>query len=248
MTIMENTILTRMRQVTLTAEDFKMNREWAKTMDPGIPGRIVLEDADLTGNQLGGGNFTGARLANCLARGVFARISRLDRAELEHCDFSEMNWGASTFEAAQISGCNFSHANLSSTVWDHAKVRGCRFDDCDFLLPLLHHAHFSISSFSNAKIGGVKADGLVFENCNFKDADFTGTHLQNSIFQHCDLRGVQFKRSTWENVTLENCKLHGSSGPFKLLSGLKAVSCDLSPEGNGSLKGGSADVTGLWTN
>ena len=113
-------------------------------------------------------------------------------------------------------------------------------------------ARFAQVDLAGARFCDTLLDDAVFEDCDLREADFgvknelfaDRNSTTNTIFRRCDLRGAKFAGRQLTGTEFVDCKLHNVGGAAKLRS-IKVSGADLSPNGDGSVIGTSAQVEKL---
>ena len=70
--------------------------------------------------------------------------------------------------------------------------------------------------FVNAKMDGVQAEIIefqdcIFENCRFTECVFNNLYFADIIFIKCDISNIDFSKCFFRRVRFENCKAVGTN-------------------------------------
>ncbi len=141
-----------------------------------VEGRHLPElvDADLSGTNLAGGSFRGARLR--LAEFKLSNLSGADfsSADLTRADFSRSVLRFANLEWAKLrkvrfgnvdaTGASLVKAELMKTTFTHANFQGADFTKADCYNAFMAHANFTGANFTDANLRGATLSGSSFRD------------------------------------------------------------------------------------
>lgn len=233
------------------AERLRQHRAWLARGRVG-DGRLRLDGERWTGFAIGYPRLAYAQLRHTEFLGMELRHAELSSADLDHVRFidcaltylvlrdarlTDVDMRGSRLGLAEVLGCAIERGDWQALSAARA-VWGSRFVDVD-----LRDADLRDGIFTRAR----------FERCDLRRADlrYEATSLpalgraQEVTFVDCDLRGASLDGLRLTEVRFERCKLAGLNGKPVVLTGVTAVDCDLSPDGDGAL-GGGEQLLALW--
>lgn len=203
----------------LTREAIIAHQKWVQRGQTG-PGRIELEEVNLSSAPARGQVFTGARFVHCnftkadlemaglegaeLIECVFDRAivsATLDGAAIDRCSFLKADLSHAHFIEADLRECNFTDSGMQRAVWEKANARRCIYANVNFEEASLDESVFTGCDFRGARLIKVDTDnpvttnayGTRFIRCDFSGADFTNLRLKNTIFEDCKFEGAKGK-------------------------------------------------------
>ncbi len=166
-----------------------------------------LCDADFSGADLRGADFTKTALRSARMRGCRIEEAIFRDADLIGIDLSETAGGEAAFEGALLEDANFARAAL-------------RF--ANFRAALLESADFEGADLWGARLDGAEASYAVFRNAHLQEAGLAGTDLTGADLQRAALRKASFKGSR-----LKGANLQGADLSFTDFEGADFTSADL---------------------
>ena len=172
--------------------------------------------------------FTKCIFVNC----VFD-YTRISDATFTSCDFTGSTFGSSqltrinfndsvlqgvlfasnypsycTSESAPIAQCSFARCNLNGAVFGNINSR-----EGNSGLKHVYARNFTKTSFEQANMTSINAEGCRFDGCNFDEACLAKANLKKSAvctvqgFRNVSLLGCDLSESTLKNLNLQTCNV-----------------------------------------
>ena len=160
--------------------------EWQNERIEGDLSAQVADHVEISGCELHGVRFTGARLELLRLVDVLAVDSELSGAVVTESSLQRVE---------------FVNCRMSGLVMSDSKLRSVRFRDCK-----LDDANFRF----------VKAERVVFDGCSLVNADFTAAAFASSAFAGCNLRTAEFSKASLKGTRFAGSTLDGLRGASSL--------------------------------
>jgi uncharacterized protein YjbI with pentapeptide repeats len=165
---------------------------------------VRINHVRMTGTKLIGLHCTGWIANRWQGRGVLLRGTRLEKAELHHCDITnsqgqELHWPASKLFDSRFVETPLTNANFGRSV-----MVGCEFAQSD-----LNHANLTESLLLGCRFTDARQGGAVLDNINLSGAvlcnvDLRGANLFRASFANAVLVGVDLRESNLTGVSFRN--------------------------------------------
>lgn len=173
--------------------------------DPSRFRATALQDADLTGTQLAGNDFSASALMGANFENADLHQATFKATALKGANFSNANLSGARFDASDLQDTNLSNANLAN-----AKLYRCAFRGAHFSNTTLDGAEFKQSDLSDVSFNGQTLRGTTFANSSLKNTTFDHAVLEDVSFHHSQVKHTNFNGATMDKVT------------YALLKGVKA--------------------------
>ena len=181
-----------------------------------------LSRADLRKANLGGANLNWAELTGANLAGADLSGAYLSRADLKWANLAEAKLaGADLLEA------NLSRADLSESDLSGADLRGTDLREANFSRSNLGGANLSGADLRNANLSGAALRGTHLSEANLSRADLSGAYLESA-----DLMNASLSETNLEEAVLTDCRVYGLSSWGVNLNRTQQSNLILTPHGD----------------
>ncbi|MDJ0634660.1 MAG: pentapeptide repeat-containing protein [Xenococcaceae cyanobacterium MO_188.B29] len=157
---------------------------------------IRLNDADLSGADLGKVNLLGAHLSRANLNGAYLRGANLKYARLKDTTLKRVNLDSANLTNAFLIDANLSSASLSNANLNNATLCGANLSD----------AKLNDANLSLAYLGGTNCRDANFNRANLSEAqlcstDLSSANLKGTNLENADFRGSNLDKIVWDWAT-----------------------------------------------
>ena len=183
---------------------------------------------DLTASNLYRVDLHNACLPNSLFTRSIMRHIDLSSSQLSYSDFSDCNLYEADLNHADLSHCSLVSANLLDVAAERASFQYSDITETGFSRSNLNYADFRYCTGKDAKIKGINAIQVNFEDCHLEAAHFDGSALTKSSLLNARLFRATWKDSNIIDSNLEGIKLNGANLTGTKFLGSNLLNADLS--------------------
>ena len=152
----------------------------------------AIENADLSGLDLGGTNLGGGFFENCDFSRADLTNANVDKTEFEGCRFAN-----ATLDGLRLERARWMETDLRGVKLRDGHIKQCFFDKSDFSGADLSGSYFGWNiamgvCLDNARLCNARIEKTIFDQAKLHDVDFTGSRVERTSFNEAVMSGLIF--------------------------------------------------------
>jgi uncharacterized protein YjbI with pentapeptide repeats len=217
----------------LDADRLRTHGRWFRNGAIGA-GRMVLEEADLSGARLTGVQFSRAGFTDCTFNNAEITYGEWIETEMVRCNATDSIFIYDKFRRATFVGSQFLRCDLRRSSFTEARLENCRFlevafAECHMLGAIAVHTSFRGSGMLDTQL-----DKAHFSDCDFQEVNLREGQAIETHFENCDFRNANFEHRRFRETTFTRCKFAGATGLPVIEGPVHVIDPDFSEAGDGS--------------
>lgn len=173
---------------------------WNKWREKNPDKSIDFRGANLSGDNLAGGNFDKVDFYKANLSNAFLEDARFQEAYMRNANLSNVHSKYVNFREANLLAVNFEKADLEKSYFARANLNGANFQG----------ANLKEVSFGGATLRGSDLREVNLSGLNFRETDFRNANLRKANFSDANLRHANFSKADISGAKLNNADLTGA--------------------------------------